>query len=261
MNSALINLLDVIAKHSDAHTMAAKAMPLFVGHMGADNGSLMLLADDRVVHKVLATKETFTAVSEHKVRTVLDGGLAGWSLRHRQGGLASDTEIDERWVSMGDSAIASALVVPMMSRSTVIGLLAFHHADRGYFREAHLARAAELAQLVSPLFDIALMTESSIASLAKLCQGAGYPSTVLDWHGNVKVVNKAMEELDIVWEGANFSQSLLPRELNVGSIRECDWDGMRRLTSLPYDAYATPFRGAGVWIQLAESAISTSQNA
>ncbi len=254
MKPTLINLLDVMAKHSDAHTMAAKAMPHFVGYMGADNGSLMLLSDDRVVHKVLATKETFTAVSEHKVRTVLSEGLAGWALRHKQGGLASDAGIDERWVSMGDSAIASALVVPMMSRGTVIGLLAFHHTDRGYFREAHLARAAELAQLVSPLFDIALMTESSMESLAKLCRSAAYPSTVLDWQGNVKVVNKAMEGLDIVWEGGNFSQSLLPRELNVASIKECDWDGMRKLTSLPYGAYATLFRGAGVWIQLAESA-------
>jgi len=253
MNSALINLLDVVAKHSDAQTMALKAMPHIVGYMGADNGSLMLLSGDRVVHKVLATKETFTEVSEHKVRTVLAEGLAGWALRHRQGGLASDTEMDERWVSMGDSSIASALVVPMLSRSTVIGLLAFHHSDRGYFREAHLARAAEMAQLVSPLFDIALMTESSIAAIAKLCQCATYPSAVVDWQGNVKVVNKAMQGLDIVWEGVHFSQSLLPRELNAGLISECDWDGMRELASLPYGAYAVPFRGAGVWIQLAES--------
>jgi hypothetical protein len=91
MNPTLISFLDVMAKHGDAHTMAAKVMPLFVGYMGADNGSLMLLSDDRVLHKVLATKETFTEVSGHKVRTVLSEGLAGWSLRHRQGGLASDT--------------------------------------------------------------------------------------------------------------------------------------------------------------------------
>lgn len=254
MNSALINLLDVISKHSDAPTMAAKAMPLFVSYLGADNGSLMLLSDDHVVHKVLATKETFTEVSAHKVRTVLAEGLAGWSLRHRQGGLASDTELDERWVSMGDSAIASALVVPMISRCTVIGLLAFHHTESRYFREAHLARAAELAQLVAPLFDIALMTESSMASLATLCRCAATPSAILDWQGIVKVVNKAMEGLDIVWEGGNFSQSLLPRELSVASIKECAWDGSRKMASLPYDAYVTPFRGTGVWIQLAKPA-------
>ena len=250
MNPTLSNLLDLVAQHIDAPTMAAKALPHFVDYLGADNGSLILLSDDRVVHKVLATKETFTQVTDHKVRTVLAEGLAGWALRHRQGGLASDTAIDERWVSMGDSAIASALVVPMMSRNTIIGLLAFHHSERCHFRESHLARAAELAQLVSPLFDVAMLTESSIASLTTLCQCATHPSIVLDWKGDVKVVNKAMVDLDIAWEGVPLLQTLLPRELNVGSIKECEWDGMRKLTSLPYDAHAVQFRGVGVWIQL-----------
>lgn len=256
MNPTLIHMLDLVAQHSDAPTMAAKALPHFVGYLGADNGSLMLLSDDRVVHKVLATKETFTQVSDHKVRTVLADGLAGWALRHQQGGLASDTAIDERWVAMGDSSIASALVVPMMSRNTVIGLLAFHHSERRYFREAHLARAAELAHSVSPVFDVALLTESTIASLTALCHCAAHPSIVLDWKGDVKVVNKAMVALDIAWEGVPLSQTLLPHELNVGSIRECEWDGMRKLTSLPYDAHAVQFRGVGVWIQL-----TTLQNA
>jgi len=250
MDLTLSSLLDVVSQHSDAQTMAAKALPSILGYIGAENGSLMLLSGDRVVHKVLATKETFAQVSEHKVHTVLTDGLAGWALRHRQGGLASDTEIDERWVSIDNSLIASALVVPMMSRNTVIGLLSFHHSMRGHFRERDLAKAAELAQLASPIFDIALLTESTIASLVKLCRSENYPSTVLDWQGNVKAVNTLMEGLDIVWEGVNFSQSLLPRELNVGSIKECEWDGLRKLPSFKYDAQVIQFRGIGVWIQL-----------
>lgn len=250
MNPRLNHLLDLLAQHRDAPTMAAKAMPHFVDYLGADNGSLMLLADDKVIHKVLATKETFTQVSDHKVRTVLSEGLAGWALRHQQGGLASDAALDERWVAMGDTSIASAMVVPMVSRNTVIGLLAFHHAQRRHFREAHLAQAAELAQLVSPLFDIALQTESSIASLTALCQGATQASAVLDWDGNVKAVNHAMKSLDIAWEGVHFSQTLLPRELNVESIKECAWDGRRKLSTLPYEAQATLFRGVGIWVQL-----------
>jgi len=252
MNPTLINLLDVMAKQGGADAMAVKALPHMVAYMGADNGSLMLLSGDRVTHKVLANKETFTEVSDHRVRTVLSEGLAGWALRHRQGGLASDTELDERWVSMGDASIASALVVPMMSRGTVMGLLSFHHPERGFFREAHLAKAAELARLVAPIFDVAVLTESSIASLVKLCLCADHPSAVLDWQGQVKVVNKAMQALDIAWEGAHFSQSLLPRELGVGSIRECDWEDARALASLPYTAHAAQFQGAGVWIQLTE---------
>lgn len=250
MDSKLSNLLDVVTQHSDAQTMAAKALPSMLAYIGAENGSLMLLSGYSVVHKVLATKETFAQVTEHKVNTVLADGLAGWVLRHRQGGLASNTEIDERWVSMDDSSIASAMVVPMMSRNIVIGLMSFHHSERGHFRERDLAKAAELAQLASPLFDNALLTESTITSLVKLCSRANHPSTVLDWQGNVKAVNTTMVGLDIVWEGVNFSQSLLPRELNVDSIKECEWDEPRKMSSLPYDAHIIQFRGVGVWIQL-----------
>jgi hypothetical protein len=245
-----LQLIEAVSMHTDVQTMAAKSLPYFVNYMGADNGSLLLLSGDEVIHKVLATKETFTDVSAHKVRTVLSGGLAGWALRHRQGGLASNTELDERWVSMGDASIASALVVPMLSRNAVIGLLSFHHSVRGFFREAHLARAAEIAQLSAPLFDLALQTESSLASLTTLCESADFPSVVLDWNGNVKVVNKAMHALDIVWEGGSFSQSLLPRELNAGTVSECIWTDWRPLATLPWWACSIPFRGVGVWIQL-----------
>jgi hypothetical protein len=181
--------------------------------------------------------------------------LAGWVLRHRQGGLASNTELDERWVSMaGAVPIASAMVVPMLSRGTVIGLLSFHHSNRGHFRERELANAAELADAIAPLFDIALLTESTIESLVRLCRSEANPSAVIDWQGNVKVVNEAMVGLDIVWEGVNFSQSLLPRELNVASTQQCEWEGPRKLTTLPYHAHVVPFRGFGVWIQLTTGA-------
>lgn len=260
MRLTLGELLEEIRRHSDAQTMAVKVLPAILAYVGAENGSLLLLSGDRVVHKVLATQETFAQVSEHKVQTVLAGGLAGWALRHRQGALASNTDLDERWVAMGPPVTASAMVVPMMSRDTVIGLLSFHHATRNKFKERDLANAAEVAQSIAPLFDIAMLTGSTIESLVRLCSNASHPSTVLDWQGNVKAVNKTMEKLDIAWEDVNFSQSLLPRELDVTSIHQCDWDGPKKLTSLPFEAHVIPFRGVGVWIQLmgrAEAAVTT----
>jgi transcriptional regulator with GAF, ATPase, and Fis domain len=250
MHALPLQLVDIVSKHSDTQTMASTSLPHFVTYMGADNGSLLLLSGNEVTHKVLATKETFTEVSAHKVRTVLTEGLAGWSLRHRQGGLASDAELDERWISLGDTSIASALVVPMISRGAVIGLLSFHHSTKNFFREVHLAKAAEVAGLVAPHFDLALQTEASMAALATLCQSAESPSVVLDWHGKVQVINLPMKALDIVWEGSSYAQSLLPRELGAPNVNACDWPEWKPLSTLPWQARSVPVRGVGVWIQL-----------
>ncbi len=250
MNLELNNALSDLARLNEPGELAVRALPLLVQYMKADSGSLMLLAGDQVVHRVLANKESFTEVADHKVQTVLSDGLAGWALKHRQGGLASDTGLDSRWVSMGGPHIASALVVPMMSRGQVVGLLSFHHGQRCFFRELHLAQAAEVAQVLAPVFEVALVTESTMAALATLCKNSTHPSAVLDWQGTVKAVNPAMEALDIAWQGATLSQSLLPRELRVESVKACEWEGLRPLASLPYGAISVPFRGAGVWIQL-----------
>jgi len=250
MHTTPLHLTEVVSRYTGVSEMASKSMPHFVRHLEADNGSLLLLAGNEVTYKLLATKETFTEVSAYKVRTVLSDGMAAWTLRHRQGGLASDTALDERWISMGDTSIASALVVPMMGRGAVIGLLSFHHATRGFFRESHLARAAELAQLVAPHFDLALQTESSLASLVTLCQSISHPSVVLDWHEQVQAINPAMQALDLIWDGGSFTQSLLPRELNADSVRACTWEGPRALSTLPWLASVVPFRDVGLWIQL-----------
>ena len=42
--------------------------------------------------------------------------FAGWAFRHQQGALASDVEVDERWVSIdGDKKFGSVIVVPLKS--------------------------------------------------------------------------------------------------------------------------------------------------
>ena len=250
MHPTLLNLLDLLSKIREPQAMAMKAMPHIVGQLDADSGSLILLCGDCVAHKVLANKDTFTEVEEHKVRTVLSEGMAGWALRHRQGALASETALDERWVAMGSPAVASALVVPLKSRSVVVGLLSLHHSERGFFRELHLERAAELAQLIAPHFDIALMVESAMATLRQLCLASAHPSVLVDWEGNIQAVNPPMQALDIVWEASHFSQSVLQRALNVASVAQCQWEGNRPLVSLPWQASATTQHGVGVWISL-----------
>lgn len=250
MNKPLQNLAEILAQPLAPLPLAMEALPLMVQELEADKGSLMLVNGSRVVHQVLASRQAFAEVAEHKVRTVLSQGLAGWVLKHRQGALASDTALDERWVAMGTPDSASALVVPLMSRGAVIGLLAFHHAHACFFHEAHLARAAEIAHQCAVHFEMALLVESALQSAITLCREASAPSVVMDWQGQVLAVNGAMEALDIVWPGASMAQSLLAQELQATTVDQCDWDGTRVLQSLPFRAISRQFRGAGVWIEL-----------
>ncbi len=250
MNSALADLVAAAAKEGNARADALKVLPQIVSYVGAERGSLFLLSGDQVIHRILANKEAFSEVSNYKVATVLSAGLAGWSLKHRQGGLASDVELDDRWTSLGDKTVGSALVVPMISRGLVIGLIALHHPQRGYFRERHLALAAEAAMLIAPIFDSALLTESTSAALVQMCQEWTTPSVLLSWSGVVLTVNQAMNALDIAWDGVELAQTVLARELRAMSVKECCWEGDRVLTNLPYSGKSIHCQGVAVWIRL-----------
>ena len=59
MSPTLGELLEIVRLQTDVQTMAVKVLPAILSHLGAENGSLILLSGDRVMHKVLATKETF----------------------------------------------------------------------------------------------------------------------------------------------------------------------------------------------------------
>ncbi len=250
MTPQTLDLLAAAAREPDAPAVAQKVLPLILSQCGAERGSIFLMSGQQVVHRLLANKETFSEVSAYKVQSALADGMAGWALKHRQGALASDTSIDERWVSLGDNSVGSAMVVPMTSRGTVVGLISLHHPQRGFFRERHLALAAEIALLLAPVFDVALVTRSAIESMQALCLGFEQPSLVVDGLGKVITVNPPMAALDIAWEGVPIAQTVLGRELGADSIDGCCFDGLRALASLPLQARSIRIQGIAVCLQL-----------
>lgn len=251
MDSELRDLLDLVASERDAQRVAEKTLPGVINYVGAQRGSLFLLANGLIQHKILANKHSFPETREFKVATAMSEGLAGWVLKHRQGGLSSDTSLDERWVMIDGEQPSSGIVVPMISRNEVIGLWSLHHDEQGHFRERHLARAAEAANLLAPFFDATMLMDSCMTGLMDLCRETSAPSVLIDWSGQVHAVNPAMTELDIVWPDAEITQSLLIRELGADSHREFQWDGRRDLRSLPFAALSKRFAGVAYWIQLA----------
>jgi DNA-binding transcriptional regulator YiaG len=249
MNAALLELLDIAAQCRTPLTMAEKLLPRLLSYVGAERGSIFLLSGERVVYQVLANRESFAEVAEYKVNTALANGLAGWALSHRQGALASNTKLDERWVSLDNELAASAIAVPMINCGAVIGLLIFHHSTPGFFRERHLASMAEAAQIVAPMFDSSMIIASTMECLVQLNQTFNQPAALLDYMGTITSVNQPLSALDVIWEGADISQSILARDLNISSTKDCAWEGERDLPSLPYRVRAVRIHGVGVWLQ------------
>ena len=109
---------------------------------GAERGSLFLLNGVQVVtHSLLTYRGVTPAERQDIVRRVMDRGLSGWVVRHREAVLIADTARDERWLaSLGDGhPVASALGVPILSGSALVGVLTLSHSQPDQFKDEHLA--------------------------------------------------------------------------------------------------------------------------
>ncbi len=70
----------------------------------------------------------------------MDQGLAGWVARHRQAALIADTSLDDRWLKLPDRPVnlRSALSVPILSGSALLGVLTLTHSQPEHFAAEHL---------------------------------------------------------------------------------------------------------------------------
>jgi PAS domain S-box-containing protein len=107
----------------------------------SDRGSLFLFdTAGAVTHCILARGKTTPDQEHDLVSRVMDVGLAGWVVRHRQPALVEDTLRDERGVVLADAPyiIRSALVVPIVSGPVLLGVLTLHHQLPGHFNLEHM---------------------------------------------------------------------------------------------------------------------------
>ncbi len=125
---------------------------------GAEEGSLFLLdGDGMVIESLLARGATLRAQKQRLVDAVLDKGLAGWVIRHCQVGLIKDTMHDNRWLTLPSQpyTVRSALGVPILQGSTLLGVITLMHSIPGHFDE----ESAQLMQMTAD--QMALIIDSA----------------------------------------------------------------------------------------------------
>ncbi|MBI2841082.1 MAG: GGDEF domain-containing protein [Acidobacteria bacterium] len=152
----------VITSTLDIHEVMAKLLSLSVQATAANAGSVFLLNEAEIpTHRILARPDIEPEIGETVLRSVLEKGLAGWSLRNRTIGIVWDTETDDRWTALpgGEVVARSAICVPIIRAEKILGIMTFHHGECHHFTDQHarflttVAAEAAIAIENANLFD------------------------------------------------------------------------------------------------------------
>ncbi len=136
----LVAMARATAKPLSLEATLESALNMAAALTGAEQGSMFLLDGTGVVtHSILARDETTLAQQQDLVKHVMEKGLAGWVVRHRQPALVYDTSRDDRWVDLPDVPYLtnSALAIPIVSGSAVSGVLTLMHSVPNHFNAEH----------------------------------------------------------------------------------------------------------------------------
>lgn len=144
-------LYDISRKLSaslDLDQVLSDVLALTVPSVGATQGSIVVLDESgQACRQILARKGLSPQVAEQVVAQVLDKGLAGWVVQHKEGTVVPDTKEDKRWLVLNENhrAIRSVIAVPLLRQDRAVGVLTLSHPEPNKFSEGHLDLISSIA--------------------------------------------------------------------------------------------------------------------
>ncbi|WP_055075795.1 GAF domain-containing protein [Pseudanabaena sp. 'Roaring Creek'] len=104
----------------------------------ADEGSIFLIDEDGLImESILARGPVTRDLKDTVISKVIDDGLAGWALRHRQIGIIHDAMTDDRWIQLPNQPYKarSAIALPLIYGINAIGMITLTHSQANHFDE------------------------------------------------------------------------------------------------------------------------------
>lgn len=147
-----------LATTLDLHKVLARVLVISTQNIGAERASLVVLDDTgKPVDAAILYEGKLTPHTVSQMQDVVTSGLAGWVINNKQGVIISNTLQDERWLKRPGEAedtrsARSALCVPLMARSKLVGVLTIVHPNINFFTEEQL----KLQQAIADLAGIAV---------------------------------------------------------------------------------------------------------
>jgi GAF domain-containing protein/anti-sigma regulatory factor (Ser/Thr protein kinase) len=155
----------------DLDKVLSDILALTIPRVGAASGSIIVLDEPGQARRhTLIKQELPTLVTEQVVAQILDKGLAGWVVRHKEGTIVFDTVEDERWLALKDDPLAtrSAIAVPLLRQERVVGVLTLSYPEPNRFSEAHLDLLSSIANQAAIAVENARLYEDSQRRLHEL---------------------------------------------------------------------------------------------
>ncbi|MDY7075763.1 MAG: histidine kinase N-terminal 7TM domain-containing protein [Chloroflexota bacterium] len=137
---SLVAMARATAKNTSLEATLQSALNMAAALTGAEHGSMFLVdGTGSVTHSVLAHYEMPPERQQEVIESVMEDGLAGWVVLHRQPALVYDTSLDDRWLELPDMpyTVRSALATPIVSGSAVLGALTLTHSEPNHFSTEH----------------------------------------------------------------------------------------------------------------------------
>ena len=144
---SLVAVAKITTQRIDLEPTLRSALEIATQLTGSEKSSLFLLDEEqRVTNFLLGAKHETEQEQRQAVGLVMNKGLAGWVVEHRQMALIPDVTKDERWLTLPSQkyVVNSVLAVPLLSGDKVAGVLTLTHSQVNHFTEeqASLMQAA-----------------------------------------------------------------------------------------------------------------------
>lgn len=142
-----------VAAELDLRNMLRHILQLTLDGLSADSGSIIVLNEDGNVSEVaLAYAGEIQARDVQQFADIVERGLAGWVVSHRQPALVVDTKDDPRWLRRSwddEGESRSAISVPVLGDNRVTGVLTMVNARAYQFKPEHLTLLTAIAVSLS----------------------------------------------------------------------------------------------------------------
>jgi signal transduction histidine kinase len=143
----LYDVSNHLATSLDLDWVLSRVLDLSVSATDASDGSVFLLPRPSGSSARILRRDLPPAQADEVIGQVLEQGVAGWVVRHKEGAIVYDTARDSRWLAFSDdpSHVGSALAVPLMAEGRVLGVLTLDHTEPNHFHSRHIALMMAIA--------------------------------------------------------------------------------------------------------------------